>query len=380
MREGEKVRFLELFFDLVFVLAFTQATGLIVANPTWTGVAQGVLFLAVLWWSWVGYAWLTSVVDPEEGAVRFAMFGAMAGLLVVVLAAPEVFGDEGLTFAIAYAVVRIAQVVLLGMGGRDDPNLRHSVLTGLAVSTPIGVGLLFGASFLDGWPRLGLWALALVIDLGGPALFGVEGWRMVPAHFAERHGLVVILALGESIVVIGAGASHTELTAGVIIAGILGIALSSALWWTYFDMVAIVTEQRLHRAAVGRAQNAFARDSYSYLHLPMVAGIILVAVGVEETVAHVDEHLHTIPAFCLLGGVALYLLSHVALRLRNAHSISYPRLILAVVLVALTPVATTLPAWVTLLGVTMLTWALVAFETRSYGENRSRTRHQSNEH
>ncbi|MGH7575588.1 MAG: low temperature requirement protein A, partial [Longimicrobiales bacterium] len=240
LREGEKVRFLELFFDLVFVLAFTQCTALMVANPTWGGVAQGMLVLAVLWWAWGGYAWLTSVVDPEEGAARITMFVAMAAMLIAALCVPRAFSDRGLVFAMAYGVVRAAHIALFTMASRDDPALRHSVAT-LAVSSAIGVGLLAGASFLDGIAQGALWLLAILLDYGGPALFGTAGWRLVPSHFAERHGLVIILALGESIVVLGVGA-EVGLSAGVIIAAMLGVALASALWWTYFDVVALVTE------------------------------------------------------------------------------------------------------------------------------------------
>src|SRR5215204_2104281 len=149
LREGERVMPLELFFDLVFVLAITQCTALMSDHPTWDGLAQGMLVLGVLWWSWVGYAWLTSVVDPEEGAVRLVMFAAMAALLVAALCVPEVFGDLGLTFAVAYGAVRFAQIGLFLIASRDEPALRRSVV-GLGVGTALGVGLLVAASFLDG--------------------------------------------------------------------------------------------------------------------------------------------------------------------------------------------------------------------------------------
>jgi low temperature requirement protein LtrA len=373
LREGGRVTPLELFFDLVFVLGFTQCTALMVDHPNWDGIGQGMLVLAMLWWAWVGYAWLTSVVDPEEGAVRIAIFAAMAGLLVVALSVPQAFGDRALAFALSYGVVRSGQIALFVLASRDDPALRHSVW-GLAISSAIGVGLLAGASFLDGAPQAALWVLAILLDWGGPALFGTAGWRLVPAHFAERHGLVIILALGESIVALGVGAD-IGLTAGVIAAAVLGIALASALWWIYFDVVSLVTERRLTRAAEGRERNALARDSYSYLHFPMVAGIVLVAFGLEQTLAHVDDPLETVPAFALLGGIAIYLLAHVALRLRNARSLNRHRLLLALVLFALLPVAVELSALATVAGVAALLWAMIAYETAGYGEERYRTRH-----
>src|SRR5688572_12662223 len=204
MRERESVTPLELFFDLVFVLAITQCTALMADTPTWQGLAKGLAVLGVLWWAWVGYAWLTSVVDPEEGSVRIAMFGAMAALLVVALCVPGAFDDSALLFASAYGIVRFGQVVLLGIAGRDDPALSKSVL-GLAASTALGVGLLLTAALADGWVQGALWALALVLDMGGPTVIDPVGWKLVPGHFAERHGLIVIIAIGESIVAIGVG-------------------------------------------------------------------------------------------------------------------------------------------------------------------------------
>ncbi|HEX6233197.1 MAG TPA: low temperature requirement protein A [Jiangellaceae bacterium] len=372
LRDGAKVRYLELFFDLVFVLAFTQCTALMVAQPSFEGIVRGLMVLAVLWWSWAGFAWLTSVVDPEEGPIRIAMFGAMAALLVVALAVPDAFGDLGLTFAVAYGFVRIAHLVLFVFASRDNPELRHSVAT-LAVSSAVGITLLTAASFLDGIAQGAMWALAILIDFGGPAIFGVAGWKLVPAHFAERHGLIIILALGESIVVLGVGAD-VGTSAQVLTAAVLGVALASALWWVYFDVVAIVTERRLSRAAEGRERNALARDSYSYLHFPMAAGIVLVAVGLENTLHHVDEPLTRVAAFALLGGVALYLLAHVALRLRNAHSVNWQRLGLAVVLVATVPAVADVPSLYTLAGVVALLWIMVVYETSSYGEARTRVR------
>jgi low temperature requirement protein LtrA len=373
LRQGEVVKPLELFFDLVFVLAFTQCGALMADQPSWEGIGRGMLVLAVLWWAWVGYAWLTSVIEPEEGAVRIAIFAAMAGLLVVALCVPQAFGDRALTFAIAYGVVRAGQIALFIIASRDDAALRRSIVS-LAISSAIGVGLLVGASFLEGGAQAALWGIAIVFDWGGPALFGVRGWRLVPGHFAERHNLVIILALGESIVALGVGA-QIDLTAGVIIAAVLGIGLAAALWWIYFDVVALVTARRLTLATEGRQRNALARDSYSYLHFPMVAGIVLAAFGLEETLAHVDEELDGEHAFALLGGVAVYLLAHVALRLRNAHTINYQRLVLAIALFALIPVAVEIPALTTLAGVNVVLWTMIAYETARYDERRYRLRH-----
>ena len=372
LREGERVTPLELFFDLVFVLAITQCTALMSHHPTWDGLAQGLLVLGVLWWAWVGYAWLTSVIDPEEGAVRLVIFGAMAALLLVSLCVPEAFGNLALAFALIYGVVRTAQIALFMLASPEDDGLRHSVL-GLAASTAVAVALLALASLFDGLAQGALWALALLLDMGGPYFFGSEGWKLVPAHFAERHGLIVIIALGESIVAIGVGAEHT-LDLGIGTAAVLGVALTAAMWWTYFDIVAIVAGRRLVDAEPGRVQNAMARDSYSYMHLVMVAGIVLVALGLKTTIGHNGEHLHAVPAFALLGGLAIYLLGHVIFRYRHVRTLSRRRLLAAIVLLILVPVATEVPALLALAVVNVLIWALIAYETRSYGEGRQRVR------
>ena len=374
MREREGVTPLELFFDLVFVLALTQCTALMADTPTWAGLAKGMLVLGVLWWSWVGYAWLTSVVDPEEGAVRLVMFAAMAGLLVAALCVPDVFDDTALLFACAYGVVRAAHIGLFLVASRDDPGLRRST-TGLGCSTALGVGLLVVASFADGTLQGALWALALTLDMGGPLLMGQDGWRLMASHFAERHGLILIIALGESIVAIGVGASES-VDAGIVAAAVIGTVVAAALWWLYFDVVALVAERRLSRAAPGREQNCIARDSYSILHFPMVAGIVLVALGMKKTLEHVEDPLKLVPAVALLGGAAVYLVAHAAFRWRNIHRISVQRLVTAAVLVALLPLAVELPSLATLGILAAALSALVAYEVVRFAELRDRLRHQ----
>ena len=371
-REGETVSPLELFFDLVFVLAFTQCTALMAAEPTWEGLAKGLLVLGVLWWSWVGYAWLTSVVDPEEDAVRLVIFAAMAALLVVGLAVPRAFEESALIFASAYVFVRVMHIALFMLASREDPDLRSSVI-GLGISTAVASGLLVAASFADGALQGGLWALALALDIGGPYLFGAEGWKLVPRHFSERHGLIMIIALGESIVAIGVGA-EANVDAGIVAAALIGTVIAAALWWLYFDVVAIVAARRLDAAEIGREQNEMARDSYSILHLPMVAGIVLLALGMKKTLGHVEDPLKLVPATALLGGTAMYLLAHVAFRYRHIHTLNTRRLAWSVALVAFIPVAVEIPALATVSVLAAALIALIAMETRAYGESRARTR------
>jgi low temperature requirement protein LtrA len=369
--DDERVLPLELFFDLVFVLAITQCTALMAHEPDWTGLGKGLLILGILWWTWIGYAWLTSVVDPEEGVVRLLIISAMAALLVVSLCVPHAFGDRALLFACGIAFVRALHIGLFILGSRDDPGLRSSVI-GLAGSTGLGCGLLIVGSLLGSW-QAWVWLLALVLDMGGPKFFGLDGWRLVPGHYAERFGLIVLIALGESIVAIGVGAEGLELGASVIAGALLGVLISAALWWLYFDVVAVVAERRMRRAAP-EEQTRMARDSYTLLHLPMVAGIVLLALGIKKTLGHVSAPLADVPAFALCGGVALYLLALVAFRLRNLGTLNRQRLVAAAVLLALWPVATSVDALVALALVAAILAVLVAYEALHFREARARVR------
>jgi low temperature requirement protein LtrA len=371
-REGERVTPLELFFDLVFVLAITECTSLMSHHPSWSGLAQGLLVLGVLWWAWASYAWLTSVIDPEAGPVRLVFFAAMASMLIAAICVPEAFGDLALPFALAIGFFRVAHIALFLIAGEGEPGLRKSTQA-LAVSTAIAVGLLALASAFDGATQAALWVLALALDFGGPYFFGVEGWQLVPGHFAERHGLIIIIALGESIVEIGAGAAG-ELTLGIGVAAVLGVGVAAAMWWVYFDVVALVSARRLAEAEVGRVQNALARDSYSYLHLFLVAGIVMTAFGLKETIAHTGEDLEWVSAFALLGGVATYLGGLVAFRWRHRKTLNRNKPVAGIVMLALVPLATAIPALATLAIAAALLALLVVVEHIGYDERRDELR------
>ena len=364
---------LELFYDLVFVFAITQVTSFLADEPTWGGVLRGMLVLAALWWAWTAYAWLTSTMDVDEGGVRLAMLASMGAMLVVALAVPGAFGGDAVLFAAAYLLVRILHLVLYVIVGRNDPDLLGAVLR-LAPTAIFGASLLVLAGFLEPDQRVAVWVVALTIDYVGPALIGGgRGWRMAPEHFAERHGLIVLIALGESIIAIGVGAGF-ELSGGVIAAAVLGIVVVSALWWLYFDVAAIVARTRLMQAS-GVEQARLARDSYSYLHLPMVAGIVLFALGLKTTIGHVDEALDTVPAFGLCGGIALYLLAHIAFLLRTTGRLFRRRTIGAVVSLALIPAAVAIPALAALALVSAACALVVAYEVFRHREHRIQIRH-----
>ena len=361
---GQRVTPLELFFDLVFVFALTQVTGFLADDPTWGGLLRGIMLLGALWWGWAAYAWLTNTLNPEEGAVRLAMFAAMAAMLIVSLAVPNAFGTDGVAFGVAYFIVRALHLVLYAIAGRGDRDLLRAVLR-VAPSAVLGPALLVIAGLYDGVPQLVLWGAALAIDYLWILVGHMRGWRVSPEHFVERHGLVVIIALGESIVAIGIGAAGLPLDADLIAAALLGIVVAASLWWSYFDWVAFVAQARLAEAA-GAERAVLARDLYSYLHLPMVAGIVLFALGLKTTLAHVDDSLPTIPAVGLCGGVALYLLAHVALRLRIGGGLGRGRPIATVLLLGLFPLATVVPALTSLGLVATVCAGLIAYEAIRY--------------
>ena len=369
----QRVTPLELFFDLVFVFALTQVTGFLADHLTWLGMLQGAALLAVLWWAWGGYAWLTNAVPAEEVIpARLVILTAMAAMLVASLAVPDAFGSYGVLFGLAYFVVRLLHVVLYGLATGRTPET-HQAIVRLAPGFLVAPVLLVPAGFLDGLAQGALWAVALAIDFGVALIRGVSGFRVHAGHFVERHGLVIIIALGESIVAIGVGASGLALRAEVVLAAVLGIALAAALWWAYFDLVMLAAERRLSRAK-GEERARLAHDSYSYLHLPMVAGIVLGALGIKKTLAHVGDPLGTIPAVALCGGVALYLLGHNAFRLRDVGSVSVPRMVVTILCLALIPVAVSVPSLFTLAILAVLLCALAAYETMSSREFRRKLR------
>jgi low temperature requirement protein LtrA len=305
--------------------------------------------------------------------MRVVLLVAMGPVLVASLAVPNAFGKDALLFGVSFFLVRALHLVAYLVVARDDPALRGVVLRLSRTILPASA-LLVVAGAVPGTGRALCWIAALAIDYGGLFLSGTTDWQVTPSHFAERHRLIVIIALGESIVALGGGASSLALGADVITGALLGIAVAAALWWAYFDVVAIVAERRLRRAP-REEQVRIARDSYTYLHLPMIAGIVVFAFGVKATLAHAHAHLEAVAATALCGGVALYLLALSAFKRRNIGSFNYPRLVAAAALAALVPVATTLPALVSLALVTATTCVLIAYEVVRYAETRERIRH-----
>ena len=374
LQADRKVLPLELFFDLVFVFALTQVTGFIAVDATWLRLVEGMAILAVLWWAWVSYAWLANTAASDEGAVRVVLLAAMGAMLIASLAVPQAFGDDGVIFGVAYLVVRLLHLAAYVVVARDDPRLM-SVVGRLASTIVPAALLLVLAGFLDGTAQGVCWAAALTLDYAGLAVRGIEGWRVHAGHFAERHGLVIIIALGESIVSIGVGVGHLDLDWELILGALLGVADVGALWWVYFDVVSLAAEHRIRSAPTDLERVRIARNTYSYLHLPMVAGIVLFALGLKETLAGVDVELEPVPATALCAGTALYLLALSLLKRMNYGSFNLPRLVAAFILIILAPFATTFSALLSLALVTAVAASLVAYEFTAYAEARDRIRH-----
>jgi low temperature requirement protein LtrA len=381
----QRVTPLELFFDLVFVYAVTQVTTLMSQDLTWRGVGRGVLVLAALWWGWTGYAWLTNMLEPEEGLVRAGMFVAMAAMLVAAIAVPGAFGSDAVLFGAAFVLVRLVNLALYVIAGKRDPDFVRAFVR-FAPTAAIGPLLILAASFAEGWVRLALWVIAILALYSGPLLDRGQGWRISPAHFAERYGLVVIIALGESVFAIGFATAGVVITPATIAAAVLGLAVIAALWWAYFDVFAVLAQQQL-AATSGEARARLARDCYSYLHMPMIVGIVLFALGLKITTHDVHQPLAAVPAVALCGGLSLYFFTHVVMRLRlvalirrtteeRPSWIGPGRLAAAIATLASIPAALAFPALVALALVACVCWALIVWDLLHYREHRVQVRQE----
>jgi low temperature requirement protein LtrA len=371
---GHAVTPLELFFDLVFVFGFTQVTTVLSNNPTWSGLGHGLLILATLWWAWAAYTWLTNMADPDVGGMWGAMLVAMGAMFVAALAVPNAFGSHGVLFGVAFVIVNLMQVTLNALTARGNRDLLAAILR-YAPSALSGAALILAAGFVPGGLKPILWLAALAVGLFGPLLGGMSGWNIQPAHFVERHGLIVIIAIGESLIAIGLGEKRGGLSTGVIVGAVLGFIVATSFWLAYFDFFPIRGERMLADRS-GTERTALARDVYTYLHLPMVAGIVIFAFAMKATLAHVGKELGTIPALGLTGGPALYLFAYVALRFRVSHRVGRGRLLAAIACTLLFPVALVVPPLVALALVTAVWVGLHAYELIWWREARAQTRAQ----
>ena len=363
----------ELFFDLVFVFAFTQVTTLLTDDPTFAGIGRGVLVLGALWWPWTAYAWLTNTVDPEEGFVGAALLVALIAMFVAALVVPSVFDDDGVLFGVAFLVVCAMHLALYALAGRGNRDLLSAVLR-LAPWPLLGATLILVAGFADG-ARTWLWVAALACTYVGAGLSGSTGWQLHASHLAERYGLVMIIALGEAFVAIGIGATGIGIGVGEVVAAILGLLVATSFWLAYFDFFSIRGE-RILADLRGPDRVALARDVYAYAHLPMIVGIVFFAFAMKTIVAHVGEELDSVAAFALCGGSALYLLTYSAIRARVERrlTLSRGRFAAALVLLLVLPLATLVPALAALALVTAVWLALHIYELVWWREARAESR------
>jgi low temperature requirement protein LtrA len=365
----------ELFFDLVFVFAFTQVTTLWLDQRSWSGLGRGLLVLLVLWWVWASFAWLTNTANVEADLVLFVMLFATAALFVAALAVPDAFGAQRLAFSLALFVVVSSFVALYALVSKHEPDQLAAVLRMARTVLP-GAALIVGASFVPLGLQPLLWAVAFTVGFFGPNTGGLGGWRVYPSHFAERHSLILIIAIGESLGAIGFGARGTHLSVGVIVAAVLGLLITASFWLAYFDFASRGLEDLL----VGRrgAQRiALARDAYTYLHFPMVLGVLLFAFAMRTALLDVSAPLDTIAAVALTCSSAIYLLAFVVLRWRATRTFGYGRFIAALVFGALTVAAVSIPALFAVAAVAGAWLGLHGYELIWWRESRVRRREPS---
>jgi low temperature requirement protein LtrA len=336
--EQASVSPIELFFDLVFVFALTQATAFLADDLTWTGLLRGVLIVMLLWWSWIGYAWIANVAPPDQVTMRALMLVAMAAMFLIALCIPEAFDDApgGLsgpvTLAVCYLVFRLMHLGMFFYLAGDDDMLKRQLLR----FTPSVFGatiLLVIAAQFTGWVQTLLWIAALAVDYIGTAIAG-SNWRLpAPGHFAERHGLILIVALGESIVAIGVGVAERPISWPIVVASIAGLLIASIMWWAYFDVSALQGEHALASEPI-ETRPRLGRNAYTFAHLPMILGIVLVALGLKKVLEYVsDTEAHTlvdplkgVALFALFCGIILYLLGHVLFKWITVRTVSVVRL------------------------------------------------------
>ena len=384
---------LELFFDLVFVFALTQVTAFMADELSWHGILRGVLVMMLLWWAWTGYAWLASVASAEERPIKLVLLTGMAAMFVLALCIPEAFDDlpGGLTgpvvLAICYLIFRVMHFVMFLIISREDAGLRSQVLR-FAPSVFISSLVLLVASQFEGWLQTCLWMLALVADYLGTALAGFSGWRLpAPGHFSERHGLIIIVALGESFVAIGVGVAQEPISWVIVAASVLGLILASALWWAYFDVSALLGEHALATEPV-ETRARLARNAYSFTHLPLVLGIVLVAFGLKEVLLYVSDSsahsltdpLSSVALAALVGGVVIYLLGHVVFKWLTVHAISVVRLAAAGALLLTIPLLAGQPALAQLGLVAFLVACAALVESVLFAESRRKIRAELSRH
>jgi low temperature requirement protein LtrA len=378
--EGQEQRAttLELFYDLVFVFAVTQVSHLLLRHLTWDGAGQALLVLLVVWWAWNYTTWVTNELDPESIVVRLVLIGIMLASLLMAVAIPEAFGAHALLFVGSYVAIQVGRHVFLTFGSAERGTIERERAGQILVWFVAAGALWLAGGIADGPARTVLWLAALAIDYSAPlVLFRVPGrprlasadWVVEPAHFAERFQLFIIIALGESIVITGATTSQLDLGTARITAFALAFLGTAAMWWLYFSYVARIAQRRLELAP---DRTRLARDGYTYLHVVMVAGVIVWAVGDELVIAHPTAVLPGEQVAAVVAGPALYLLAHALFRLRMAGSLSWKRLGGALACAVVGVAAASAPALVVMALVVAVLGAVIGSEYVAGARRRAR--------
>ncbi len=370
--EERKTSYIELFFDLVFVFAFTQVTALILEDTTVEGFARAALVLAMVWWAWSAYAWMTNAIDIENTVTRLIIFAAMAAGFFMALAVPDAFQDEAAWFAVAYFVVRVLNSTLYMWGVRHDAGQLRAIAR-LSPWFLVAALVALAGGFVDPDYRAWVWLASLVIDVVGTLTVARLEWRLSPSHFAERFALIVIIALGESIVAIGIGTSALARDTAYALSVVVAFAGVAALWWAYFDFTAVAAERALRRASP-QARGPLARDIFTYFHYPIVLGIIFYAVAAKKTLEHPLDPLSEAGRWALGLGVAIFLCGFALMRFRVIRRIAWERLAAAAVVLVLAVTLDGIDAIVTLGVVIVVLLLSVAVETARLREVRAAIR------
>jgi low temperature requirement protein LtrA len=366
--EPVRVSTLELFFDLVFVFTITQLTTVLVREPNGRGVLQVLLMLGVIWWMYGGYAWLTNAVAPQGATRRLLLLGGMAGFLVVALAIPRAFRGSGLTFGLAYLVV-IA--VHGGLFIRATATSVSAAFRGIAPINGVAALMVLGGGIAGGDAEYVLWALAFLVTwFGTPLLTDDSGFEIGPAHFVERHGLVVIVAIGESIVAIGIGAAGLPVDLALVGLAVIGLALSACLWWAYFGGGGDEDAERALREAPPAARPRMALSGYGLPHIAILLGIVAIAAAEKHAIGHASRALPAAEALYLAGGLAVFLAGDLVFR--RALGIAAPRVRVAAAVLALAtvPLGLEVSAAAQLLALVALLAGTLAAEASGAGSPR----------
>ncbi|WP_345542329.1 low temperature requirement protein A [Microbacterium jejuense] len=364
-RDRDRTTLFEIFFDLVFVFALTRVVALVEADPEPASLLRATILLALLWWAWCAFIWLGNQVRLDRGFVRVGMLVAMAGLFVVALVIPEAWtrhpggANPALVLAAAFAVVRGCYVVLFAVTARGRPRLRRQLLLDLGPQT-VSIGLLVAGALLgDRW-QAGLWAAAFVVDFaGGRSAARYRGWRVgSPRHFTERHDLVLIIALGETVLASGARVDPWSANLSALGVALLGFLITASLWWAFFGRLSADAARALEHADRS-AQPSLARDGYTFGHFPLVAGVVLVAIGstllLDDVAAAPGEPASALAVAALGAGIVLYLVGleifrWILLRDRCGASLAGAGLIVAVMVSS-----AWYPAWIVPIVVAAIT-------------------------